>query len=55
MDLGVLLGEPLVELLHFAQEDLQLVSGWQDGHPVQEEKYVSKTCASHILHYFSHF
>lgn len=35
--LGVLLGEFLMELPQFAQEDLQFVCWWQDGHPGQKK------------------
>lgn len=34
--LRILLGESLVELLDFVQQDLQLVIWWQDGHSVLE-------------------
>lgn len=35
-ELRILLGESLVELFDFIQEDLQLVGRWQDGHSGQE-------------------
>lgn len=34
-NLGILLGEFLMELLHFVQQDLQLICRWQDGHSGQ--------------------
>lgn len=41
-NLRILLGESLVELFDFIEEDLQLVGRWQDGHSGQEEQRKGK-------------